>query len=481
MMNFFENLVAFRYLLTDHPRRPVLVGSLILLAVGMLLVTMTTGVSYFAGLAMAATGAFGSFLGLLLLFFNVYTSISIFGVFLGSAVLLVVLSVMGGLEDAQERQILGFSPHIIIRQRHYGDFKSRPEILEKIRSVANDFEKNASIYTFLDTEVLVKSTRYDAASGMILRGVDPVEDQGLEHQILEGTLSNITHPERVGWLDVTLAGASVYGDAPPVAPALCMSQDQGVVLGTSTLGSGVDVISPKGQLTPTGLMPRLKRFRVGCLFKTNDFRFDRVFAITSLREVQSFTGTSDTISGWFLKLKNRRDIEPAAAALRRVLPGDLVVDTWRTRNRALFNAMKLERIVMFLVLAVIILVAAFSITANLVMVVLDKKSEIAILKALGATDTMIMRTFMKQGIFIGLLGLSAGLATGMAICSYLAVVGLRMPRDVFQFAYLPVRLDWSEIVAVSAAALLLSLLATLYPARQAVKITPVEGLKLDDA
>jgi len=263
------------------------------------------------------------------------------------------------------------------------------------------------------------------------------------------------------------------------APGIILSQEQAKTLGVS-LGKEVDIISPRGTMSPTGPIPKMLRFRVAGVYSTKHFKYDLRYAFVSLEMARTFSQVKNVISGWELRLKDKGRIDSTAAALEEALPGTFNVSTWKTQNRALFNAMKLEKFVMFIILVVIILVAAFSITANLIMVVMDKQQEIAILKSQGAADGSIRKIFMLQGLMVGAIGLVLGLVAGLGLCVYLAVVGIKTSENIFVLARIPVSVSPLDIVAISGSAVLLSILATLYPSWKATRVSPVQGLNDDE-
>ncbi len=499
----FESTVAFRYLRSERPHGLVLATALAMLAAGILLLAaagafgtapaflsfLPHGLSYYGGLILTSAGTAVLLFSLILLFFNVYSTISIFGVFLGTATMVVVLSVLGGLESEQMRQIVSFSPHVVITRPGEERIDNAAAVSEKIREFLASSGFAAVVAPFVEEEVLLKTVGLEASQGVLLRGVDPDNPTfDLETYMRAGTLRNLAHEAPVKWLDAQVAygSYSMAGDGysfippwPEDLPGIIISSEQSRTLGLS-LGQTVDVISPRGTMTPMGPAPKLIRFRVAGIYATKYFKYDLRYAFTTLEHARKFSAKAEQLTGWELRLFDTGDIDAAAAGLARTLGRDYVVGTWKTQNRALFSAMKLERIVMFLILSVIVLVAVFSITANLIMVVIDKQPEISILKSLGATDESIRRVFMLQGVFIGALGLALGLAAGLGVCIYLATVGIRMSENIFLSARIPVSVSGVDIVVISASSLLLALLATLYPAHKAAHLSPVEGLTAEE-
>ncbi len=499
----FESTVAFRYLRAERSHWMVLLVAVALLALGpaLLFAAGTFGprpgflsflpraACYYTGLISVSLGAAVFLFSLILAVFNVYSTISIFGVFLGTATMVVVLSVLGGLEGEQTRQIVSFSPHVVITRPHEERIVDAAPVAGKIRAGLEQLGVKAVIAPYMEEEVLLKAVAYEASQGVLLRGLDPTNPTfDLEPHMKQGTLRNLVHEAAVKWLDaqVVYGTYTAVGDGysfvppwPADLPGVIISAEQARTLGLS-LGHTVDVISPRGTMTPTGPVPKLIRFRVAGVYSTKYFKYDLRYAFTTLEHARKFSARPDQLTGWELRLDHQGDIDRTAAGLRRALGAEFVVGTWKTQNRALFSAMKLEKVVMFIILVVIILVAAFSITANLIMVVIDKQAEISILKALGSTDRSIRTIFMLQGVFIGVLGLVLGLLAGLGVCAYLAVVGIRMSENIFMFARIPVSVSVFDVVSISFSSLMLSLLATLYPAHKAAVISPIEGLTAED-
>ncbi|MBU1069222.1 ABC transporter permease [Myxococcota bacterium] len=499
----FESTIAFRYLRADRSHWFVVLMSVALLALGAALFycagsfgsrpdflkILPHGTCYYGGLISVALGVGVLLFALILAVFNVYSTISIFGVFLGTATMVVVLSVLGGLEGEQTRQIVSFSPHVVITRPNDERITQATPVAEKINSALKGLRVEAVIAPYIEEEVLLKAVAYEASQGVLLRGLDPNHPTfDLERHMKQGTLRNLVSEAAVKWLDaqVVYGTYTITGDGysfvppwPSDLPGIIISTEQARTLGLS-LGHTVDVISPRGTMTPTGPVPKLIRFRVAGLYGTKYFKYDLRYAFTTLEHARKFSARNDQLTGWELRLQHLDEIDRTADGLSDVLGKDFVVGTWKTQNRALFSAMKLEKVVMFIILVVIILVAAFSITANLIMVVIDKQSEISILKALGATNRSIRSIFMLQGVFIGVLGLVLGMLAGLGVCAYMANVGIRMSENIFMFARIPVSVSVFDVVSISLSSLMLSLLATLYPAHKAAVISPIEGLTAED-
>jgi lipoprotein-releasing system permease protein len=245
------------------------------------------------------------------------------------------------------------------------------------------------------------------------------------------------------------------------------------------IGQEVQVVSPLGQDTPSGQVPRVRSFRVAGIFYSGMYEYDTKFAYVSLPALQSFLSLGDEVTGIEIKVNDHDRTEPALRALGERLGPTYKVQDWKEINRSLFSALKLEKIAMFLVLTIIILVASFSIISNLIMVVVEKGREIAILKAQGASDGGVMRTFMIEGLYIGIMGTFVGVILGFVSCWALDRFGLPLDPDVYYIDRLPVATDPIAYVLVTVAGIAISFVATIYPSYLAARMRPVDGLRYE--
>ena len=277
-----------------------------------------------------------------------------------------------------------------------------------------------------------------------------------------------------------LSGADKEGDQEPRLPGVIIGRELAKSLQVE-LGEEVNVVTPHGELGPTGRMPKSRPFRVVGIFYSGMYEYDARFGYTRLQDVEEFVGLQGATG---VELKSV-DVDRALEVAERVqqaldqggAPGRHDVLDWMELNRSLFYALKLEKIAMFVALTSIILVASFSIIAMLIMIVIEKGREIAVLKSLGATDAGIMKTFVLQGTIIGALGAVIGLALGVVICYLLETVGFPLDPEVYYISTLPVDMNWGEIVSVVVCATGISVLATIYPSLQAARLRPVDGLR----
>ena len=268
----------------------------------------------------------------------------------------------------------------------------------------------------------------------------------------------------------------------PVSPGILL----GIELAHSLqvdLGDRVEVITPDADIGPTGLRPRLRTFRVAGTFETGLYEADSKVAYIDVAEASRYFNLDGAVNVIELRLAAPAEPDAAIGAARAALaaagaPSDLRVVDWREINRSLFSALAFERLVIFLVLGLIILVASFAIVSALTMVILQKKSGIAMLAAMGATPKLIAGAFVQMGVVIGAIGTTAGLVLGLGTCFLIDALGIQLP-DAYYVRTLPVEVAPAEVAAVVIAALVVSLVATAFPARTAARSRPLEGLRHD--
>lgn len=437
---------------------------------------------------------------------RVATGFSIGGVCLGVTALIVVLSVMSGFEDDLKQKILGAHAHIVLG-KHGDDFEEYEAVEQRVRTV--DGVRSAA--AFLLGDAMVSSDV--GLSGTLVKGIDPREGPAtddLRRNIEKGALEHLLTPElipgarsrvRVGsgsGTSTTGAGAS---GAPPggladpfelLEPALRAPEGgkvlPGIIIGrelSKTLrayvGDTLKLVSPVSEeIGPTGPHPKLRRFRVAGIFYSGMYEYDAKFTYIDMKQAQSFFGKRGKVTGVELKVADVDDTGRIVETLRRFVGGfPYTVKDWRTMNKELFSALLLEKLAMFIILTFIILVASLTIVATLVMIVLEKGKEIAILKSIGANDASIMKIFIVQGLVVGIGGAALGLALGVGLCLFIQKFGLPLDQRVFYIERLPVVMSWAEITVITISAVVISYLATIYPAMRAASLKPVEGLRDD--
>ena len=383
------------------------------------------------------------------------TAISIGGVALGVMALLVVLSVMSGFHEDLQRKILGVNSHIVILD-HKGTIENYENVIEKIRG-----EKDIlSSSPFVLGQVMVSFG--SKGQGVYLRGIDPAREEkttDIAQHLKEGSLSALDEKEGL--------------------PGIILGKELANRLGVFR-NDAITILSPTGEIGPLGMLPRVKSFKVVGIFEVGMFEYDSNLVVTGLRPAQDFFKLKDSVTGVEVRISDIYKAGDVRERIQKILGYPLHARDWMQMNKNLFAALKLEKFAMFVILVLIILVAAFNIVSTLTMNVIEKQREIAILKTMGATNSGIMAIFMFQGFIIGLIGTFIGLVSGYALSYVLNTYQIiKLPADIYYLSHLPVKMKLSDFLSVSISAILISFLSTIYPAWQAAKLDPVEPLRYE--
>jgi len=391
-------------------------------------------------------------------FINLITILSIAGVTVGVMALIVVLAVMAGFEADLKSHILGGQSHVILL-RHGGEFSDYPQVMQAVEKVDGVVASTPFIYT----QGMLRSK--NGVSGAVIRGIDPAT----AGRVIT-TLKRLNLP----------SGSDINGQPgnQAVIPGIVLGKVLARNLGV-TEGKSIYLITPRGMLSPIGHVPAMKQFKVTGFFESGMYDFDSSFAYIHLKDAQKILRMGDSVSGIEVRVNEIYKAREIADGIIEQIRFPYWARDWIQMNQNLFRALKMERFVMFIILTLIILVAAFNIASTLIMMVMGKTRDIAILKAMGATDKSIRKIFVFNGMVIGLIGTVLGVGLGLLLC-----VGLQhydiyeLTGDIYYFTTtLPVKLEVINVIAIITAALAICFLATLYPARQAAKLDPVDALR----
>jgi len=394
---------------------------------------------------------------------SLITLISSGGVALGVMALIVVLSVMSGFERDLRAKILGTTAHVVLLKFGEGGMSNAGELLPRVESLPHVI--GAAPFTLHQ----VMLTSRQGVMGAVLRGIDPQQEAKvteLARNVKEGTLDAL---RRV---------------------------DDGIILGKSLaaslgvrIGDPVNVVSPVGGgVTPLGMVPRVKQFTLVGIFEAGMYEYDAGLAYIPIPAAQAFFRMGTVVTGVEIKLDDIYEAARVAGRIQEELGFPFYTRTWMEMHKNLFSALKLEKTVMFIILVMIVLVAAFGIVSTLTMVVMEKTREIAILKSMGATAAAIMKIFMVEGIVIGTAGTFLGVLGGLAVTVNLDTIvpfierlfGINaFPGDVYFLDKLPHQVNVPDVVAVVTVSLVISFLATVYPSWQASRLDPVEALRYE--
>ena len=394
-------------------------------------------------------------------FISFISMISMAGIALGVAALIVVLSVMNGFQKELRTRILGVASHIQIS----GAGDELPD-WSRVQAMARRHPDVRASAPYVQAQGMLSFD--NQVRGVLVRGILPAEEERVadfEQHMRRGHLADL----REGEFGIVL-GADL-------ARALSVEP-----------GDKVTLIAPQGLVTPAAVLPRLKQFRVTGIFEVGMYDFDSGLALVHLADAQRLYRMADRVSGIRLKLSDLFQAPRVARELLPHLPEDSWVSDWTRSHANFFRAVAMEKNMMFLILLLIVAVAAFNIVSTLVMAVTDKQADIAILRTLGASPGSIMAIFIVQGIVIGLVGLALGAVGGVALALNIDVVvpfiervlGIQfLAKDVYYISELPSDLHWSDVGIITSVSFALTLLATLYPSWRASRINPAEALRYE--
>lgn len=393
-------------------------------------------------------------------FISFISLISMAGIALGVGALIVVLSVMNGFQKEVRDRMLSVLPHI--------------EVFDPVAGLA-DWHATAK-EAFLDKEVKgaapyvagqAMMTHDGVLRGVVVRGVLPDQESNVSEvaaQVKQGHFADL----KAGEFNIVLGGE--------LARAL-----------QAGMGDRVTLVTPDGQITPAGTIPRSKAFKVVGIFEAGHYEYDSTLAFIQIEDAQKMFRLNAP-TGVRLRIADMQRAPLVARDLSRILTGNVLISDWSKQNRTWFAAVQTEKRMMFIILTLIIAVAAFNLVSTLVMTVTDKQADIAILRTLGASPRSIMKIFMIQGALVGLIGTAIGVSLGVLVAWNVDVIvpviehllGVQfLPRDIYLISALPSDLRWPDVATIGAVAVVLAFLATLYPSWWAARVKPAEALRYE--
>jgi lipoprotein-releasing system permease protein len=397
-------------------------------------------------------------------FISLITIISVLGVMIGVMTLNVVMAVMTGFEETLRDRLLGINAHVALVKS--GDqLRNYDKLLEQVRQTKGVVAASPSIYG------QVMLTSGPRVSGVVVRGVDPdrvnqVVD--IERYIRDGSLQSLKQPQ-----PLQIQGRTVL--LPGVIIGTRLANQLGVFV-----GSPIQVVSPLGSPTAIGVIPKVRRFVVVGIFDSGMSEIDSTLVYMSLADAQKFFELGDAVTNIEIRVQDVYHAQGVAQDIQRRLGFPYLTEDWSRLWPNLFSALRLEKTVYFLVLLLMVLIGAFNIISTLIMVVMEKRKDIAILQSMGATRESIRKIFLIKGCVIGVVGTLLGVFLGLAICLLIQKYRfIELPKDVFLISTVPVRIYLSNFLLVGFASLFVCLIASIYPARQAAKLDPVEIIRYE--
>lgn len=404
-------------------------------------------------------------------FISFISGLSMVGIALGVAALIVVLSVMNGFQKELRSRILGVTSHIEVV-----GMDGALQNWQQVAAQALTVPRVLAAAPYVQGQVMLNGRNQEAGDGpvfpgsgvrgAVIRGIDPQQ---------ENTVADFNTHMKSGTLDSLQPGAF----------RIVLGSDLARALGV-TVGDRVTVIAPEGVVTPAGVIPRVKSFEISGIFEFGMFEYDSGLALTDLQDAQVLFRLGQTVTGVRLKVDDPFSAPQIARSIAPELSEPAYLIDWSRKHANFFRAVQIEKRMMFLILFLIVAVAAFNIVSTLVMAVTDKRGDIAILRTLGASRGSIALIFMVQGALIGLIGLGLGVAGGVALALNIDTVvpaierlfGIHfLSREVYFISELPSDLQWDDVITISITAFVLTLLATLYPSLRAARVQPAEALR----
>ena len=386
------------------------------------------------------------------LFAIITTLIGVAGVSVGVAALITTLSVMNGFQSDIKEKVIGAQSHILVFGRMAAD--TYPQYIKKIEQIPLVEAAAPHIYG----QAILS---YDGQSvGLVVRGLDPEKEKNINN------------------LNDSLTEGSFTPDWAEDAPApLVLGTELAYSLGAQ-VGDDVVLISPQSISTSAGMFPKMKKFRVSGLLRTGYYEFDNTIAYTTLPHASDFLGLKGGVTGVAVKLHNLNQADQAAEQIRQAIGYGYTVRTFAQLNSTLYAALKLEKAVMFIILFLIIIVASLNIAGNLILLGTEKLRDIGLMRAMGASPKMIRKVFMWEAMAIATLGIFLGIALACLLCWIIATFNIvELPGDIYYLTKVPVRMEWTDLLAVVGGSYLICFFAGLYPAAKASRVNPTDAIR----
>jgi lipoprotein-releasing system permease protein len=402
---------------------------------------------------------------------SVITVISILGVAAGVASLIVALSINAGFQRDLQNQLLGSTAHVrLVRVNDQDGIQNWREVIGRLEKQTHVIAASPALYD------QVLASRGSRASGMELKGVIPEYENRVSELLKSvkiGSAQPLSSPQKT--CDERNQDCGAREELPPIV----LGKDLAETIG-ATMGSVILVTSPQGELTPLGLVPKYVRFKVVGIFRSGFYNYDSTWGFIRLADAQRLYGLGDVISVIEFKIDDLYKADEVGQQLQSAAGPSYITSSWMEENRALFRALRLERVVTFLTIGLIVFVAALNILISLIMMVMEKTKDIAVLLSMGARRAQVRSIFIFQGVLIGIIGTILGLTVGYGI----SLAGAKyhfisLSAEVYSIDYLPFAPRFLDGVEVAIAALLISFVATIYPSWSATRVLPAEALRYE--
>ncbi|MEW6334346.1 MAG: lipoprotein-releasing ABC transporter permease subunit [Thermodesulfobacteriota bacterium] len=406
-------------------------------------------------------------------FVSIITFISVAGIFLGVAALIIVLAVMNGFETDLRTKILGINSHVIVLE-HGGPMRHHRVVMQEVAQIPGVIAATPFIYS----QAMLKNG--NNVTGVVLRGLsldDALKVVNLG-KFREGSVEHL----RDGKRDIPGLRPE-HADLPGIVIGRELAKNLGVFLFET-----VHIVSPTGVSTPMGMIPRMKPFVVVGIFESGFYEYDSTLAYISLKTCQEFLNMGDHVTGIEIRVDDIYKADRTAKAIERKVGYPYWARNWMEMNKNLFAALRLEKRVMFIILSLIVIVAAFNIISALIMIVMEKNRDIAILKTMGATRLGIMKIFIFQGLIVGTIGTLFGSLAGLAVAFNLedlsrfveGIFGFKiLPGEVYYLSELPSQVNFGDVGIIIIGTMLISFLSTIYPSWRASRLDPAEALRYE--